>query len=105
MRPSVFLKLFVSTLTVPPSDSTCDAISFVARVIEGLDHQTPVNPHMGALGIFDFTLMPDSQEQWDKVKGMYGDKEIEVLMSVTPTVPEGCWLIDRAFGGSSRSEG
>ena len=40
----------------------------------------PENPQMEALDIFDFSLMPDSQEQWDKVKGTYGDKEIEVLI-------------------------
>ena len=59
---------------------TSDAISFVTRVIEGLDHRMPENPQMEALDIFDFTLMPDSQEQWDKVKGTYGDKEIEGLI-------------------------
>ena len=52
----------------------------MTQVIEGLDHQIPENPRMEALDIFDFSLMPDSQEQWDKVKGTYGDKEIEVLI-------------------------
>jgi len=70
------------------SNITCDAISFVAKVIEFLDYRIPANPEMEAFDIL--TSLYCQKEQRNKVKDTYGGKEIEVLTKafwlVAPTV-------------------
>jgi len=80
----------------------------VTQVIEGLNHRMPEKTQMEALDIFDFSLMPDSQEQWDKVKGTYGDKEIEVLIEHFGTSRQQYTRVSGSrieLGGSNRGEG